>query len=96
MFLSIRNEEITITTKNRSGHHSSRIGHHAIEHYKEHEKHFSFKIVLIHAQKSDLFLEVGEFTYPFKVKLPHVLPTSFEHQNARTRYSVQASVDIPW
>ena len=92
-------EEVTITTKNRTNHgsgHSTRIGHHSTDHFKGHEKHFSFKIVLIHEQKSDMYLEVGEFTYPFKVNLPDALPTSFEHQNARTRYCIHASIDIPW
>ena len=34
----------------------------------------------------DLYLEVGEYAYPFQIVLPPNLPTSFEHMYGKIRY----------
>jgi hypothetical protein len=44
----------------------------------------------------DLYIEFGEMFLPFKFNLPVKIPTSFEHTYGRTRYSVDATLDIPW
>ena len=44
----------------------------------------------------DLYLEVGEYAYPFQIVLPSNLPTSFEHTYGKVRYSIYGTIDIPW
>ena len=39
-------------------------------------------------------LEAGEHSFPFKFSLPSNLPTSFECENARIRYSLIATIDL--
>jgi len=48
------------------------------------------------ANNDDLYLEAGNHSLPFNVILPPQLPTSFEHQFGKVRYSIQATIDIPW
>ena len=43
-----------------------------------------------------MFIEVGDYSYPFQVILPHNLPTSFEGLHGQVRYSINAKIDIPW
>ena len=47
-------------------------------------------------QNSDTYLEAGDYSYPFQVMLPPNLPTSFEHEYGQIRYSISATIDIPW
>lgn len=51
---------------------------------------------VVKEENNDLFLEVGDYTYPFTVNLPLNLPTSFEHIYGKMRYSLNATIDIPW
>lgn len=44
----------------------------------------------------ELFLEQGEKSLPFELVLPDNLPTSFEHEYGRIRYTLNATIDIPW
>lgn len=44
----------------------------------------------------DLYLEVGDYSYPFEVILPDNLPSSFEHSVGKIRYSIKGTIDIPW
>ena len=48
------------------------------------------------ANNEDLYLEAGNHSMPFNVPLPAILPTSFEHECGRVRYSIKVSIDIPW
>jgi hypothetical protein len=48
------------------------------------------------ANDGDLYLEAGVHNLPFNVILSPLLPTSFEHQFGKIRYSVRATIDIPW
>ena len=48
------------------------------------------------AYGGDLYLEAGIHNLPFNIILPTQLPTSFEHQFGQIRYSVRATIDIPW
>jgi hypothetical protein len=45
---------------------------------------------------TDLYLECGDYSYPFQIVLPPNLPTSFEHMYGRVRYSIYGTIDIPW
>jgi len=47
-------------------------------------------------KNQELFLEAGDYSYPFEVQLPSDLPPSFEHNYARIRYSLISTIDIPW
>jgi hypothetical protein len=49
-----------------------------------------------HVNGGDLYLEAGFHNLPFNIILPTQLPTSFEHQFGQIRYSVRATIDIPW
>jgi len=44
----------------------------------------------------DLFLDTGNYTFPFDINLPANLPTSFEHRDAKIRYFLCAIIEIPW
>lgn len=67
------------------------------EYYSAHDKCFRFSIPFISKQGSqDLFLEPGEYSYPFQIQLASNLPTSFEGKNGRIRYSLTSAIDIPW
>ena len=44
----------------------------------------------------DLYLEAGEYSFPFQIPLPNNLSTSFEHENCSIRYSLNGTLDIPW
>jgi hypothetical protein len=48
------------------------------------------------SSQQELYLETGDYSYPFQVLLPANLPTSFENSNGHIRYSIRATVDIPW
>lgn len=43
-----------------------------------------------------MYLEVGNYTYPFQIDLPNNIPSSFEHTFGKIRYSLQGTIDIPW
>lgn len=47
-------------------------------------------------ENDELFLEAGEKSFSFEFVLPDNLPTSFEHEYGRIRYSLNATIDIPW
>ena len=51
---------------------------------------------LTKSSSRDLFLEVGDYSYPFEISLPPDLPASFEHQFGQIRYSITATINIPW
>ena len=40
-------------------------------------------------------LDVGEYSFPFKFSLPRNLPSSFECENARIRYSLNGTIEMP-
>lgn len=66
-------------------------------HYSAHEHYLSFNVIFLAKQpNSDLYLESGDYSYPFNIVLPPNLPTSFEHQFGRVRYSIYGTIDIPW
>lgn len=60
------------------------------ETYLNHEIHF-----LDNSNKHDnkeLFLEPGDYNFRFNLTLLSSLPTSFEHQYGRVRYSINATM----
>ena len=46
-------------------------------------------------EAAEYFLELGEYSFPFKFSLPLNIPSSFEYENARVRYSLNATIDMP-
>ena len=66
-------------------------------HYSNHETYFNFEIIiLIPSDNQELYLEFGEYIYPFEFVLPKNIPTSFEHSIGQTRYTIEGVIDIPW
>lgn len=61
------------------------------------EKYLDEKIMFMEKEgNSDLYLEPGDYAFPFQVTLPANVPTSFEHAYGRIRYSLNGTIDIPW
>ena len=90
MLIDSRTE--THNTQNNSGNTRTNT-----EYYSAHDKCFRFSMPFISKQGSqDLFLEPGDYSFPFQIQLPSNLPTSFESSNARIRYSLTSTIDIPW
>jgi hypothetical protein len=65
--------------------------------YNNNETYMNFSIIFISKPlDNDLYLEFGEYTYPFQIVLPQNLPPSFQHQIGKIRYYAKGTVDIPW
>lgn len=65
--------------------------------YSEREQYLETETLLLSKQADgDLYLEVGDYSYPFEVILPLNIPSSFEHHHGKIRYSVKGTIDIPW
>ena len=45
---------------------------------------------------TDYYQEVGEYSYPFEFDMPNGLPSSFEHELGRIRYSIVGTIQVPW
>lgn len=66
-------------------------------HYYNDENYFKSDCICVSKPtKGELYLEPGDYSYPFDVTLPFNLPTSFEYEFAYVRYSVFCSIDVPW
>lgn len=66
-------------------------------HYSAEEQYLNANIIFLSKQpNSDLYLEPGDYSYPFQIVLPPNLPTSFEHTYGQVRYSINGTIDIPW
>ena len=65
--------------------------------YKSEENYMDVIIKFAYKTSSDdLYLTVGDHSYPFSIILPSNLPTSFEHSIGYIRYYLYATIDIPW
>jgi hypothetical protein len=65
--------------------------------YHEHEDYLNSNSIFIEKKQDlDLYLEPGEYTYPFTFLLPDKIPSSFEHHYGKIRYTLKGTVDIPW
>lgn len=65
--------------------------------YSEKEQYINSKTIFIEKDAhNDLYLEVGEYTYPFKIILPDGIPSSFYHEIGKIGYTLKSTVDIPW
>lgn len=64
------------------------------EHFVEEEEYINLDIIqFFKITKNDFYLEAGEEIFPFKIQLPSNIPTSFDHENARIRYSLKAYIE---
>jgi hypothetical protein len=64
--------------------------------YQSSEEYLNVNFILLPEQANDLYLERGNHTYPFQIRLPDTLPTSFEHEYGSIRYSLIGTIHIPW
>ena len=62
--------------------------------FEDDEIHFRKEIpILVPHFQQDLYLENESFL-SFQFVLPHQIPTSFEHSIGRTRYTIEALIEI--
>jgi sporulation-control protein spo0M len=47
-------------------------------------------------EKEDLFIEPGDWNYPFEYQLPKNIPSTYHHSIGKIEYFVKAHLDIPW
>ena len=81
----------------RSETHNDGKGHSHTRHYSAKEQYLNTVMVFLNKPpNSDLYIEVGEYAYPFQIMLPPNVPTSFEHSVGHVRYSIYGTLDIPW
>ena len=66
------------------------------------ELHIDLVVTLVSKKKKtngeskELYLESGRHSFPFEIQLPVTLPTSFEHPNAKIRYTLCSIIEMPW
>lgn len=62
--------------------------------YRIKETYLNYELKLVDNKNDteELYLEPGNYTYRFGFNLPSSLPTSFEHQFGRVRYSISATI----
>ena len=102
MLFYFRTETHHDTNHHRRGHNRHGYGHTSHTHshtvtYSAREQYLNTTMLLLNKPSSgDLWLEVGEYTYPFQIMLPPMAPTSFEHSIGHVRYSIYGTLDIPW
>jgi hypothetical protein len=62
-----------------------------------HEEYFKAQFYLLGSQSGEAIeLPAGTHTYPFNYVLPPNLPSSFESDYGRIRYTAKATLDRPW
>ncbi|CAF0905004.1 unnamed protein product [Brachionus calyciflorus] len=64
--------------------------------YSAYENYIESCLFFLVKQNDELYIEAGYYSYPFNILLPSNLPTSFEHRIGNIRYSLVATIDIPW
>lgn len=61
------------------------------------EPYLNTSLILVARRPNfDLYLEAGDYSYPFQFLIPVSIPTSFEHPFGRIRYSLIGTIQIPW
>jgi hypothetical protein len=64
------------------------------QNFAEEEEYLNLEVInFVKITVNDFYLEVGEEVFSFEIKLPTTLPTSFDDENARIRYSLEANID---
>jgi len=87
----------------RTRHHNTgnnNIGHSRTEtehvRYYASEEFFKTKYTLAGSPNEEMVLPPGDYTYPFSMTLPGVLPPSFEGKHGHIRYFAEATLVRPW
>ncbi len=69
-------------------------------HYRSIVTHINYKhtfsLPSYNYNTNELHIEVGELALPFQIQIPHTMPTSFEHEYGRIRYTIHVIVHMPW
>ena len=64
------------------------------QHFVEEEDYLNLEVInFVKITVNDYYLEVGDEIFSFEIKLPATLSTSFDDENARIRYSLQANIE---
>ncbi|XP_076302607.1 arrestin domain-containing protein 17-like [Lasioglossum baleicum] len=66
--------------------------------YSASEQYFSVKDNILVSKGLDSRVDITEgfHRFPFRLQLPSNIPSSFEHEHGRVRYTVKAVIDRPW
>ena len=65
--------------------------------YSKCQRYIKLEIPLLFKEGSnDFYLEAGESSFPFKVALPPICPSSFHHSMGSIEYSIKGTIGIPW
>ncbi|CAF0750570.1 unnamed protein product [Brachionus calyciflorus] len=59
------------------------------------ENYFHLDLNIINKETCP-YLRSGYHHYPFSIKLPDNLPSTFHHDHGKIQYSIKALIDIPW
>lgn len=50
---------------------------------------------LTNQTNEDLYLETGDYSFPFEFILPKNLPSSFQHDLGKIKYSLKGVIETP-
>ena len=81
---------------NRSESHGSGNNRRTV-HYYGNETYLNNGIALLRPEgNQDLFIQAGDWSYPFSFVLPPNIPSTFKHVVGSVSYCVEAHLEIPW
>lgn len=83
-----------IRTETRSYHDGVIITSHDVD-FDGNDIYLDIVQSILKKESEDLYIELGENSYPFKFMLPFDLPGSLEHKFGHIRFEINATINIP-
>ena len=66
-------------------------------HYHGNEDYARNTVTFLQKENNeDLFIESGDWNYPFEYKLPENIPSTMIYSDGKISYHVEARLEIPW
>ena len=66
-------------------------------HYHGNEDYVRNTVTFLQKENNeDLFIESGDWNYPFEYKLPENIPSTMSYSDGKISYHVEARLEIPW
>ena len=66
-------------------------------HYHGNEDYVRNTVTFLQKENNeDLFIEPGDWNYPFEYKLPENIPSTMSYSDGKINYHVEARLEIPW